>query len=216
MQARPLVLTFGSFAQLLPHAPQLATSVPMMLTQLPAHSVVPTGHWHDPAWQVAPPLHAVHDAPQCIESVDASTQVPPQSVWPLGQAQTPAWHVSPPVHAWPQLPQLALSVCLLVQEAPQRSGLADVGHWHAPARQTWALAHALSHAPQWFGSVVRVAQVPLQTVSPAPQPLAHAYGPPSADAQSGVAPVHVTPHPPQLLMVDRFVPQPLPASAQSP
>jgi hypothetical protein len=68
----------------------LFTSVPSTFTQVPAHNVVPTGHWHEPPWQIAPPLHAVHEAPQCIESLDASTHVPPHCVCPFGHAHAPA------------------------------------------------------------------------------------------------------------------------------
>jgi hypothetical protein len=64
LHASPVALTCASCAQLCPHAPQFATSVPERLTHVPEQSVVPEGHWQEPPWQVAPPVHAVHDAPQ--------------------------------------------------------------------------------------------------------------------------------------------------------
>jgi hypothetical protein len=119
LHARPALLTCGSAAQLCPQPPQLFTSVPCTSTHWPAHSVVPEGHWHVPLWQVAPPAHAVHDEPQCIESVVASTHVLPQSVCPGGHAQTPAWHVSPPLQAWPHVPHCVRSLWRLAHVPAQ-------------------------------------------------------------------------------------------------
>lgn len=141
---------------------------------MPLQSIVPAGHWQVPPWQVWPPLHAVHEAPQCIESLDVSAHAVPQSTWGDEHAQTPAWQVWPPVQACPQLPQFALSVCKLVQELPQRFGAADVGHWQRPAWHTCAEGHAVVHAPQWAESFVRSEQVPLQSISPEAHELEHA------------------------------------------
>ena len=90
VHARPVVATWGSCAQLLPHPPQLLTSVPVRLTHVAPQSVVPVGHWHEPAWHVSPPEQAVHEVPQCIESLIVVAHVPPQRLWPVGQAHTPA------------------------------------------------------------------------------------------------------------------------------
>jgi hypothetical protein len=163
-QPRPAVDTCESAEQALPQAPQLPTSV-VRFTQVPPHNVVPVGQRHWPAWQVVPPLHAVHDAPQWAESVDASTQVVPQSVCGAGHAHAPDWHVCPPLQAWPQLPQFAPSLWRLVHAPPHRSGDVVVGHLHTPAVQVCAEAQAVAQAPQWVGSVMRLAQVPLQFVS---------------------------------------------------
>ena len=98
---------------------------------------------------------------------------------------------------------------------PHASGAAVVGHLQLPPWHVCDDGHAVAHVPQWVESVIRLEQVLLQLVSPALQPLAHAETPASDGAHTGVAPMHVTPHPPQLDDDVSAVPHPVPASAQS-
>jgi hypothetical protein len=68
--------------------------------------------------------------------------------------------------------------------------------------------HALPHVLQFFGSVVVSTHVEPHSVGVfAVQPEAHEYELPEP-AQSGVAPLHVTPHIPQLLVVSMGVSHP--------
>jgi len=168
-----------------------------------------------PLWQVVPPLQAVHDDPQCCESLDASTHVPPHEVCPAGQAQVPAWQTCPPVQTWPQVPQFDPSVCRLVHAVPHKSGSAAVGQVHEPPWHTCADGHAVMHAPQCSALVIRFAHVVPHAVSAAAQELVHAYAPPSPSAHSGAAPVQTTPHAPQLVPTEMGFEHPIPASAQS-
>jgi hypothetical protein len=77
-------------------------------------------------------------------------------------------------HTWPQLPQFCGSVAVAVQTpglpmpAPQTTSVATVQLGpHTPALQGMPIAHAVPHTPQWFGSVIRLAQTPPQAVVPA-------------------------------------------------
>lgn len=56
---------------------------------------------------------------------------------------------------------------------PHKSGAPVVGHWQLPPLHVCDPGHAVVHPPQWVASVIKLAHVPLQTVSPAEQPLAH-------------------------------------------
>jgi hypothetical protein len=68
------------------------------------------------------------------------------------------------------------------------------------ACSTWVV-HAVLQFPQWFLSLVVSTQVMPQRVGAVPgQPELQEKLPPDP-AQSGVCPLHVTPHPPQLLVV---------------
>jgi hypothetical protein len=63
-------------------------------TQAPLHSFVLEPHTHDPAWQTAPALHLVPQAPQFVGSMVVSVQRPPQNVSPTRHAH------EPPLHDW--------------------------------------------------------------------------------------------------------------------
>jgi hypothetical protein len=88
---------------------------------------------------------------------------------------------------------------------------------HAPiahvAMEPVGAGHALAQAPQFFGSLVKLAHAPLHVAGAiAGQLLAQAYttAPPSRrlGAQSGVGAAQTFPHPPQLLGFARSVSQP--------
>ena len=67
--------------QTFPHAPQFAGSR-CVSTQLLPQRTCPLTHAHLPAEQVAPPLHAALQAPQCRLFVSTSTQALLQLVSP--------------------------------------------------------------------------------------------------------------------------------------
>ena len=73
----------------------------------------------------------------------------------------------------------------------------------------------MPQAPQWFESLESVAHVPEQLACPAAHPVAQAFDPPVVDWQTGVPPLHVVPHAPQLVVVARLVVHPVPVLAQS-
>lgn len=78
--------------QRVPQAPQLFVLL-VMSTQVPAHIVVPSGHSHIPARQVAPAAHAFAQRPQCERS-EASTASQPFAALP-SQLPKPVLHVNP-------------------------------------------------------------------------------------------------------------------------
>jgi hypothetical protein len=53
----------------LPHPPQLLTSVPITLMHDPLHSVRPLGHMHVPLLQTWPELHVLLHPPQLLTSL---------------------------------------------------------------------------------------------------------------------------------------------------
>jgi hypothetical protein len=79
--------------QLLPHLPQLLTSL-VVSTQLPLQSIWPEGHSQAPALQICPVLHRRPQASQLEGSVWRSTQLVPHAVCPEGHEVThrPAEH----------------------------------------------------------------------------------------------------------------------------
>jgi hypothetical protein len=107
------------------------------------------------------------------------------------QAHMPASQCDPPLHFFPQPPQLLSSACVGMHEPLH--GVSPITHWFAqvPAEQSWTELQGLPHMPQFFGSVLRLTQAPLQSVFPEGHthwPITHV--PPGS---------HCTPHPPQLL-----------------
>lgn len=62
-----------------PHAPQFETLVARS-TQVPAQSVMPTGHVQLPPLHCFPPLQTTPQPPQLVGSVDGSTHTPLQAM----------------------------------------------------------------------------------------------------------------------------------------
>ncbi len=128
----PVVPTCGSFAQLVPHAPQLLTSVPSTLTHVPLQSFWLAGHAHTPAWHVSPPLHTCPQLPQFALSVCLFVHAVPQK---SGAAVVGHWQV-PPLHccddgqAVAHDPQWVESVITLV---------------HVPVQFVWSAPQLLAH-----------------------------------------------------------------------
>jgi hypothetical protein len=74
----------------MPQPPQLAP-LDMVETQVPLQFVSPPWHWHMPATQASPVLHAVPHFPQLATSVWTFTHKPPQASCPaVGQLHLPA------------------------------------------------------------------------------------------------------------------------------
>ena len=135
----------------------------------------------------------------------------------MGHTQLPLTQVSAAGHVWPHMPQLALSACGLTHApgVPQSIGSA-VGQVHTLLTQFWPVAQTVVQVPQWPGSLESVVQVPEQLVCPAAHPLAQALGAPVIAWQTGVPPLQLTVHEPQVEVVVKLVGHPAPVLAQSP
>lgn len=144
---------------------------------------------HEPPVQVTPEEHAVPHAPQLVELVRMFTSHPSEAT-PL-QSAKPVLHEAtrhaPDTHAGtplateqvvPQAPQLVTVVAVLTSQpsaaTPLQSAKPGVhAKPHTPAPHVRAAlgtdGHARPHAMQLSGSVLRLTQLPEQSVSPAPQ-----------------------------------------------
>jgi hypothetical protein len=92
------------FEHAVPQAPQWLKLV-WRLMQAPLHRVIPAGHAHVPAAQVAPVGHALVHEPQFLGSLDKLTHAPPHTDMPAGQAHVPPAQVAPVGHAVVHEPQ---------------------------------------------------------------------------------------------------------------
>ncbi len=143
-----------------PHAPQLFTSLPVLMQFAVQHCWLPL--------QVRP------HAPQLPTLVWMSTHSPPQQRKPAAQG--------PPEPQW-QAPPVQLSPTL--QLGSQGTSAVQV-----PAMQTWPLGQTIPHAPQLFVSLSTSMQWSSQQAAPAAQwpPVPHWQVPPehvSPGAQAG-------------------------------
>ncbi len=121
MQALALQVALATLAcrvQLLPHTPQLATSVVSVL-HTPPQSVCPAGQAQAPPLQALPPLHALPQVPQLVLVLSAASQ-PFAST--LSQLPQPALQ---PVRVQLPVEQLAVPFARL-QTVPQEPQLASV------------------------------------------------------------------------------------------
>src|SRR4051812_41820647 len=92
-------------------------------------------------------------------------RLPP--AWPLPWTtpmQAPATQSWLAAHATPQAPQLRLFDESWTQLLPHSAR--PTGHPQIALEQTWPLPHAVAQVPQCFASLVRSAQLPLQSVNP--------------------------------------------------
>jgi hypothetical protein len=176
----PFVQT-SSFAHVVPHVPQFASSVSTSVQVEPHRSgaVPPHTGLHVPATQFGvAPLHWVPQVPQLVSSVWVSTQVLLQSTCGCVQLTVP-WHVPVlpfGVHDWPiaqvvpQPPQFASSergsmhVLLQLISGNEQA----VVPWHVPVPpfgvQVCESAHVLPQLPQFASSVVGSMQTLLHAI----------------------------------------------------
>jgi hypothetical protein len=185
--------------QTVPQAPQFFGSVSLFVQSAPQSSGLGARHWHVPAAQLAPGLHATPHpatpAPQFRGSVCVFVHTVVQSSG-LGARHR---HVPPPqlsprrVHTCPHVPQFCGSLCASVQNVVQSVGF-GARHWHTPLPQlSPGRAQAFVHEPQAAGSVVR-SRHRGKSASQRVVPAAHWHKPPEH-----VAPTpHGTPQAPQL------------------
>jgi hypothetical protein len=212
-------------AHCVPHAPQLRLSFDVSTHALP-HTIWPVGHAHPPLTHVCPEtvqaVHALPPIPQPVAGDGARHVVPPlqQPTQPLDalHTQRPPEQVVPDAHCVPQAPQLLLSFDMSTHAPPHEEYPRELSHCVVqapPAQLAVACASAVMHAcpqvPQFWVSLCVLAHVLPQRVGAAllqfdvhPEP-----------EQTGVGPVHVTPHAPQFPFCERLMPQPVPASLQS-
>jgi hypothetical protein len=110
-----------------------------------------------PFWQVWPEAQVVPQAPQLLTSLLRSLQLPLQQAGVV------------PVQVVPHVPQLWISVCSSTHMPPQQFCPAGqspaVPQVHAPLTHVSPEAQTWPQAPQLFGSVCTLVQVPLQTMS---------------------------------------------------
>ncbi len=156
-QARPVVLTCVSCAQVVPHAPQLSTSVPSTLTHAPLQSVCPVEQLHTPALHVCPVLQACPQLPQLALSVCSFVQAVPQR---SGSAAVGHWHVP------------------LVHTSYDGHAIAHVPQWfesdervaHVPSQFVWPAVHPFAHAyAPASPDAVHTGVVPVQLTAHPPQ-----------------------------------------------
>ena len=177
---------------------------------VPLHVACPLTGLAQAAQEVAP-----HELAEVLPE-----QRPLQSWDPVGQTQTPAWQILSMSHATPQPPQLALSVVLSTQALPHKLSDPPQALPQAPPSQVAVPSEGATHpapqAPQFCGSVMTFAHVPLQFISPTGQDSVHANAPPLTRAQRVVVPPQTAPHRAQLDDDCSDVAHPVPASEQSP
>ncbi len=138
----------------------------MVLTQRPAHSVVPAGHTQAPAEQNVPPAQNTPHAPQLNVSVCVFTHRPKQSVWPAGHAaQDPAMQAWPAGQTTPHMPQLLTSLATVRHTPLQLS--CPAGQTHTPAEHVMPAMQNRPHAPQLIESVAVLTHRLKQFVCPA-------------------------------------------------
>jgi hypothetical protein len=154
----------------MPQPPQLALSLPLVLTQPPLHIVgndalpqLDTQTGGVPSQATLPFAGVVHREqvrPHDRSDVELSaTQVPPQSWVPPGHRHDEFWQVIPPAHWVGQPPQWFGSLVMSTQIGPF-----DVLHavpfrqTHVPLRHDCVLGQAVPHAPQLPLSVVTSTQ----------------------------------------------------------
>src|SRR3569623_3014858 len=104
-----------------PHAPQLASSSPL-LTHLLPHAASGAGHVPVQPFDTQyglPAGHTLPHAPQLFGSTDVMMHWPPHSVWPNGHSHWPALHCWPAPQACPHAPQFAESLSRFAHEPPQ-------------------------------------------------------------------------------------------------
>ncbi len=206
--SRQLVLA----PSLLPHIPQLFTSVLRFVSQplaaMPSQSPKPAlqaNPTQAPATQAGEafakvPLQARPHAPQWVLLVCRLTQAPPQSVWPVGHTQVPV-EQEPPVQVRPQAPQFNAVVVLVSQPLamlPSQSAkpvLQAIPHRPLvhPGRPLGKVPeHERPQPPQLAGSVARSRQ-PIARMQNSPRTPGHWQRPAT---QTSVA-RQAAPHAPQ-------------------
>jgi hypothetical protein len=125
--------------------------------QVAPQAVVPVGHAHVPALQMAPARQTTPQVPQLFTSVCELLQVPPQyRSDAVHKRQEPALQPWPDGHTRPQAPQLFTSVSTGMHAPPQTT--VPVGHRQVPALHVASEGHTLPHDPQLALSVARVTQ----------------------------------------------------------
>lgn len=151
--------------QLIPHPPQLLTSLSKLTQASAPHGRSPPEHVR----AVIPQTPSTHKEPMTHRFVQ-----PPQAMpLALGSTQWPLQHNADPGHVRPQAPQFAGPG--VVQTAPQTSCPPVHVARQLPATQVLPLTHATWQAPQFRLSVwVSASQPLLAFESQSPKPVRHA------------------------------------------
>ncbi len=183
--------------QVLPHVPQLVTSV-ATLVQTPEHSSGwMLGQMQAPLPHNFPPVHTWKQIPQFCLSLSRATQM-----------QGGAWvhTVNPAGHSQPHLPASHQYGLQSTPHWPQWKGLFSVfthsplqsvsplGHWQLASRHRKPLAQRFAHPPQCRVSLEVSTHWPLQSTKGEEQPQV------PCRQVNPFSVAHRFPHPPQLFM----------------
>lgn len=225
-------------SQLTPHPPQ-SVSVPSIVSHpslgTELQSAKPASHAASTQTPVAhdslafASAHATPHAPQSlsveIERSHPFAAIPSQFARPGSQltiAHAPIAHVSlayERAHATPHAPQsesVRSDVSHPLPTLPSQSAHpgSHAAIAHAPplhAATAFAGAQARPQPPQWSRLPAVSTHAAPQSESPGSHAARHARPPPALSLQTGVAPAHATPQPPQSLAVSRLASQPFDA-----
>jgi hypothetical protein len=154
------------FPHVVPHAPQWF-ALDVRSTHAPPHALRPAPHVaaQAPLLQTGvAPVHWIPHPPQWFGSEEGSAQVPAQSLVPAGQTHLPALQFWVAVHDAAHDPQWLALLVVSTHAPPQFVRLELQVAAHTPRSQTRSW-HAAPHAPQFFGSLRRSAQLGPQVTS---------------------------------------------------
>jgi hypothetical protein len=104
-------------AQVLPHAPQFATSACVSTHEAP-QTVPPPGQTHAEASHDVPWPQTTPQPPQLVGSVSVLMHAPPHAEVPAGHWHAPPAHVAPAGQALSQPPQSVVLVSVSTHDAP--------------------------------------------------------------------------------------------------
>jgi hypothetical protein len=142
-----------------PQVPQFFGSVCRLVQNVVQSSPLGARHWHVPAAQLAPGLHARPHPPTPAPQFSGSVCVFVQNVVQSSGLGTRQRHVPPPqlspgrVHTFLHVPQFCGSVCVSAQYVPQSVFGA---HWQIPfAQLSPGRVQTVAHEPQAVTSVFR-------------------------------------------------------------
>lgn len=144
-------------------------------------------HVHIPCWHTRPPSQRRPQAPQFAESVCRFAHALPHNVVAPAHLHAPIAHACPVAQARLQALQWRASLCTSTHAPEQAMSPNSHIELQLPPEQTWPGAHAVPHAPQFFGSELNATHAPLHSAVPVGQrhaPVMHTRPAPHARPQA--------------------------------